>query len=174
MRECATWAWTDPMRRACRDSRCNSALARRRASKLARRCAPPCDSPSTPPRYVSSRARARARILVLVTRAFRGRRSDQIRSIDRRDRPSRSIDRSCDPIDLIRSPREFLEFCAAVWGFVGWMFGHVASLWVSDRPIFYCIVSTGALRASMTSTRGLTMYVLCVCVFVTRAVCGHP
>lgn len=35
---------------------------------------------------------------------------DHDRSIDRRDRPSRSIDRSCDPIDLIRSPDErFLD-----------------------------------------------------------------
>ncbi len=47
------------------------------------------------------------------------------------------------------------------------MFGHVASLWVSDRPIFS--VSTGALRASMMSTLGLTMYVLCVCVFSSPA-----
>ena len=94
-------AWTDRMRRVFRDSRCNSALARRRASKLARRCAPPCDSPSTPPRYVRrSRARSRAHPRHAPGASSRRSRLDRIASIDAidrsDDRPMRSIDRSID------------------------------------------------------------------------------
>jgi len=136
-------AWTDRMRRVFRDSRCNSALARRRASKLARRCAPPCDSPSTPPRYVRrSLALARARILVTP----RGRRRVDRVSIASH-RSMRSIDQMIDRCDrsIDRSKRQKMvssSGCGA--GVCVPMIGHVACVRPTD---FLCLPDPRARRA---------------------------